>query len=97
MTHFGRLSAAAKCGVCFFLRAAATADNLARLNKGYRTKWYSPQKKLLADNIQKRRMQLYVNKIIGEERAVIFLRLAAMGLSFAAIGGTTIAENVRDG
>ena len=64
----------------FFLRAAATADNLARLNQGYRTKWHSPQQKLLADNIKKRWLQRYANKIIGEERAVIFLRLAAVGV-----------------
>jgi len=42
-------------------------------------------------------LQRYANKIIGEERAVIFLRLAAVGFSFAAIGGTTIAANVMDG
>ncbi len=83
--------------MCFFLRAAATADNLARLNKGYRTKWHSPQQKLLADNIKKRCLQRYANKINGKERAVIFLRLAAVGFSFAAIGGTTIAVNVMDG
>ena len=81
----------------FFLRAAATADNLARLNKGYRTKWHSPEQKLLADNIKKRWLQLYANKIIGEERSVIFLRLAAEGFSIAAIGGTTIAAIVMDG
>lgn len=81
----------------FFLRAAATADNLARLNQGYRTKWHSPQQKLLADNIKKRWLQRYANKIIGEERAVIFLRLAAVGFSIAAIGGTTIAAIVFEG
>ena len=39
-------------------------------------------------------MQRYANKIIGEERAVIFLRLAAVGFSIAAIEGTTIAAIV---
>jgi len=42
-------------------------------------------------------VQRYANKIIGEERGVIFLRLAAAGFSFAAIGGTTIAVNVMGG
>jgi hypothetical protein len=27
----------------FFIGAAVSADNLAQLHKGYRTKWYSPQ------------------------------------------------------
>ena len=79
MTHFLRHSAAAKCGMCFYCIAAATAGNLARLSKGYRTKWHSPQRKLLADNIKKRLVQRYANKIISEERAVIFLRVAAVG------------------
>jgi len=42
-------------------------------------------------------LQRYANKIIGEERAVIFLRLAAEGFSIAAIGGTTIAAIVFEG
>ena len=42
-------------------------------------------------------MQRYANKINGEERAVIFLRLAAVGFSIAAIGGTTIAAIVFEG